>query len=84
MSLFDIYFIKNAFICRFSDDFLIESQRLNGTDRKLLIRVKEKCLSIAYDWTGNNIFCTFPTRIDVFSLNDTSIRKTLIHVPNIQ
>lgn len=57
----------------------IESQKLDGTNRRRIYSMKHiECNGIVYDWIGNNIFIATPSKIDVISLNTGPVAKTLI------
>lgn len=67
---------------RSNNQFVIESQKLDGSDRTVITQGRGHCHSISYDWVGNNIFWASSRKIEVFSLVDPNITKTLIHVHN--
>lgn len=77
----NLYEISSALL-RTNNEFIIESQNLDGTNRTLIQRGRGHCHSLAYDWVGNNIFCASSRKIDVFNLSNPNITKTLIRTLN--
>lgn len=70
------------FSIRSNHQFLIESQSLDGSNRSLITQGRGHCHSISYDWNGNNIYWASSRKIEVFSLANPNITKTLIHAHN--
>lgn len=62
--------------------FVVESQRIDGTDRKMVAKSSDECQGIAYDWMGNNMFWASASAIKAISLTNSSIQKTLLHSKN--
>uniref|UniRef100_A0A336MF06 CSON015005 protein n=1 Tax=Culicoides sonorensis TaxID=179676 RepID=A0A336MF06_CULSO len=79
-----IYFGNTVEILRksrtFARTFNIESQTLDGDDRKVLVEGLKTISGLAYDWLGNNLFYTNSdaNTVSVIKLANTDIRKTLI------
>lgn len=69
-----IYFGQNDMN---TDNFIIESQKIDGTGRKSLMSGSDNCDGIAYDWVGYNMYLATTNRISVFGLRNNSMR-TLI------
>lgn len=67
---------------RSANEFIIESQQLDGTNRKVILRGHDHCHAIAYDWIGNNMFWASSTKLEVFSLDDPTLTKTLVYTIN--
>lgn len=67
---------------RTNNEFLIESQKLDGTNRTLILKGQGHSHSLSYDWVGNNIFWATSRKIEVFSLAHPNITKTLIRTLN--
>ncbi|KAJ6647666.1 Prolow-density lipoprotein receptor-related protein 1, partial [Pseudolycoriella hygida] len=63
-------------------EYVVESQRIDGTDRKIVAKSSDECQGIAYDWIGNNMFWASASKIKAISLNNSSIQKTLLHSKN--
>lgn len=83
VKLFCIFlFFSTKFLFRSTNEFSIESQRFDGTNRKLIMHDRDHCHGIAYDWIGNNIFWASSTKIEVFSVANPTLRKTLINTVN--
>ncbi|XP_053679237.1 low-density lipoprotein receptor-related protein 1 [Anopheles nili] len=63
-----------------SPTFRIESQKLDGTDRQLILESPGSCDGISYDWLGNNIFWTDSDRnhISVVKLGPKPERFTVL------
>ncbi|XP_052902166.1 low-density lipoprotein receptor-related protein 1 [Anopheles moucheti] len=63
-----------------SPSFRIESQKLDGTDRELILDSPGSCDGISYDWLGNNIFWTDSDRnhISVVKLGSKRSRFTVL------
>lgn len=70
------------FIYRTGNEFIIESQHLDGTNRTVIKRGHDHCHGIAYDWIGNNMFWVSSTKLEVFHLNDPTLTKTLVYTVN--
>lgn len=64
---------------RKSDQFVVESQQLDGTDRKYVITIPDHVERIAYDWIGLNIYWMTVRQIGLTSLVNTTYHKTLVH-----
>lgn len=77
-----MYDFANRFYFRSNNQFLIESQSLDGSNRQLITQGRGHCHSISYDWVGNNIFWASARKIEVFSLSNPNMTKTLIHAHN--
>lgn len=66
-------------LSRFTRELLIESQKLDGTQRKKIRTMKSiDCSGIAYDWMGNNIYIATTLKIEVISMNSMVVPKTLV------
>lgn len=63
-------------------EFVVESQRIDGTERKIVAKSSDECQGIAYDWMGNNMFWASASTIKAISLTNSSIQKTLLHTKN--
>lgn len=70
------------FLLLYSGECVIEAQKLDGTGRFLVFHGQDLCHSIAFDWLGNNMFWVSSSKIEAFSLKNTSLVKTLIHTSN--
>lgn len=75
------YFIFHS-LCRDNSKFIIESQKLDGTGRRVILQGRDNCHGIAYDWLGNNIYWATSNKIDAFGLTNTNNSKTLIYTGN--
>lgn len=62
------------------DYFRIESQRLDGFNRQLIIDKLIDVSSVAYDWMGHNIYWTntVSNKITALSLFNTTMKKDII------
>lgn len=78
-------YIKHYYVniySRSNNEFLIESQTIDGTSRTLIRQGRGHCHSISYDWVGHNIFWASSSKIEVFSISNPNVTKTLIHTLN--
>lgn len=83
VKLFCIFLLFSPqFLFRSTNEFSIESQKFDGTNRKVIMHDRDHCHGIAYDWIGNNIFWASSTKIEVFSVENPTLRKTLINTVN--
>lgn len=57
---------------------MLESQKLNGSDRKTVVRIRDRVDRIAYDWIGKNIFYSAIDHISVIDLKNKTYGKRLI------
>lgn len=62
-----------------TNEFDIESQKIDGTDRRIIVARMEHESSITYDWMGHNIYWASSHKIGVISLTNSSVQKTLLH-----
>lgn len=63
---------------RKSDKFVVESQQLDGTGRKLVVTLPGHVERIAYDWVGHNIYWMGGGQISVTSLGNNTYQRTLL------
>lgn len=80
LNLFKLRFIQKIYcFASQTGEIHIESQRLDGTNRRRIFTTKPvECNGIVYDWIGNNIFFATSLKINVISLNTVPVVKTLI------
>lgn len=64
----------------FARTFNIESQTLDGTDRRILVEGLKTISGLAYDWMANNLFYTNSdsNMVSVISLANTDYHKVLV------
>lgn len=75
-----IIYLNNILHFSFRDnrDFLIESQKLDGSDRKFVVLISDQVDRIAYDWIGHNMFYSAINHIGVISLTNSTMVKQLV------
>lgn len=69
--------IERKTIFRKTREFVIYSQRFDGTGRKRLLTTPDATIALAYDWISNYIYRSETNVIYVTDLKNTSLVRTL-------
>lgn len=65
---------------RFATNFTLESQRLDGTNRQILLQGQDNIHGLAYDWIGKNIYWASSNKLYALNTDNPTLQKSVIKV----